>query len=249
MEARALASSIHLRRRYASMKVTRSLLAVLLIGTACSSSNVTRSPAAESDTDDRPRTRADGQPGSRNGENRSPSPARTSRLPGERVDPSSRIADPRGPLIAQSRAQDPAGDTHSQGDAPAYLDLRSASIEGYQEEALLRATFSTALPKRMPARDTFMRIGFRLQGEDRDIAIGVSSDHRGWSASINAGDDFPGSLQIRGSVLIILLPWEDIGGRGGFLWQATSNWSRASEGGTEFGFDSVPDERLQRYRE
>lgn len=254
MEARAPASSIPVPRRHAASRVILSGLLVLsLSAVACSSSNVARSPVSGATTDGEREGKGRARPDrERNRPKRGDQPSgqvTTAALPGERQDPSQAPPDPSGPVVARSRAADPIGDPQIQGDTPRFIDLRHAEIVGFEQEALFRATFGDAIPRRMPDQNTFLRVGFRLQGEDRDIAIGASADDRGWKADVNAAAEFPGSLHIQGRVLIISLRWEDIGGRGGFLWQATMSWSRASAEGTDYGFDSAPDEKQQRYEE
>lgn len=152
---------------------------------------------------------------------------------------------------ASSRVEEPGSDAKKSGLPPSYAELLSAEIQGLGDNFRLTLTFDGDVPQRLP-EDTYMVVGLGVTGrkEDEGFAFGINGDHKSWrpySGSKGKASEFPGTFDIDGNRVILVLPWSTVEGPRRFEWYANSSWFSQIAGQTRYSFDPIPNEEAARF--
>lgn len=159
------------------------------------------------------------------------------------------------PSLARRTAivDDPAGDARKDGVSPSYAEIVEASIIGLGEDFKLTMTFDGDLPSAMPNDQTHMIVAFGITGsnEEEGYSFGAQATPDGWRPYAGGKDDgtteFPGSFDIGGNRIEMIVPWDYIRGPREFEWYAASNWFSQVAGTTHYRVDLVPNEGLTKF--
>lgn len=167
--------------------------------------------------------------------------------------PSARSGPPGGLASGASGSRsDPSGDPDRSGDAPAYADIRRATLRGTPRTLTLTLRVDGEIPKALPeGADMTMNFRLDLRG-DNDHQIYAIGGRDGWRADLDNSASFPGRFSIAGDSFAFELPWRRLGGRATFRWEAETAWTYTPSGPlaeTEFAFDRVPEYEAARYPE
>ena len=148
---------------------------------------------------------------------------------------------------ASSRVEEPGSDAKKSGLPPSYAELLSAEIKGIGDDFRLTLTFDGDIPERLP-EDTFMVMGLGVTGreEDEGFAFGVNGDSKSWrpySGAKGRGSEFPGTFEISGNQVIMVLPWSTVEGPRRFEWYANASWFAQVAGQSRYSFDPLPNKK------
>lgn len=147
---------------------------------------------------------------------------------------------------ATARVEDGESDSTKQGIVPDHAELIGASVEGLGEDVRLTLRFDGQVPEESPDDKTYMVVGWGIDagGED-SYGFSAQATVDGWQ--VYAGgkgktSKFPGSFQVDGNAVIMVIPWDYLGGPREFQWQTNSSWFRQLANTTHYSFDLCPDE-------
>lgn len=147
---------------------------------------------------------------------------------------------------ASSRVEEPGSDAKKSGLPPSYAELLSAEIQGIGDDFRLTLTFDGDIPERLP-EDTFMVMGLGVTGreEDEGFAFGVNGDSKSWRpySGKGKGSEFPGTFEISGNQVIMVLPWSTVEGPRRFEWYANASWFAQVAGQSRYSFDPLPNKK------
>ncbi len=169
---------------------------------------------------------------------------------GEGDEPSMRI----DPSLARASASvsEPEPVADKSGLPADYPELLEASIEGLGENVRLTWSFAGNVPERMP-KDTYMVIGIGItgRGEMEGYALGAHADDEGWNPYAGGkGQDaskFPGSFEIKGDRIVIVVPWSAVHGPRAFKWYGSSSWFSQVAGTSSWSYDPLPNKGAGRF--
>ena len=152
---------------------------------------------------------------------------------------------------ASSRVEEPRSDAKTSGLPPGYTELLSAEIQGLGENFRFTMTFDGEIPERLP-KDTYMVMGLGVTGRKKDegYAFGVNGDEKRWrpyAGGKGGASDFPGTFEIRGNEIIMVLPWSSVEGPRAFDWYANASWFSQLAGQSRYSFDPIPNEEAARF--
>ena len=146
---------------------------------------------------------------------------------------------------------EPQADAKTQGITPGYAELLAVRVEGLGEEVQITLTFDGQVPDKMPNDKTIMVVGFQMiRGEDEGYAFAGQATQEGWkpyAGGKNKRTDFPGSFEIDGDQIVMVIPWSYPRGAYPFKWVATSNWFQSLANTTHYKFDLVPNKDQANY--
>lgn len=152
---------------------------------------------------------------------------------------------------ASAELVETGADGKSQGITPGYAEMTGARIEGLGDEFRVTLTFDGSVPERMPNDKTIMVVGFQLlRGEDEGYAFAGQATDEGWkpyAGGKNKQTDFPGSFEIEGNQIVMVIPWSYPRGAYPFKWMATSNWFQSLANTTHYKFDLIPNKDQANY--
>ncbi len=158
------------------------------------------------------------------------------------------------PAFARRRSivVDADGDAKKEGVTPSYAEATRASVIGLGEDFKLTLTFSGELPSAMPNDQTHMIIAFGITGADENegYSFGAQCTPDGWEPYAGGKDDtteFPGTFEVAGNKIEMVIPWDFIRGPRAFEWYAASNWFSQVAGTTHYRVDLVPNEDLAKF--
>ena len=152
---------------------------------------------------------------------------------------------------ASSRVEEPGSDAKKNGLPPGYAELLSAEIQGLGDTFRFTMTFDGDVPQQLP-KDTYMVLGLGVTGrqEDEGFAFGINGDEKRWrpyAGGKGGSSDFPGTFEIRGNQVILVLPWSSVEGPRAFDWYANASWFSQIAGQTRYSFDPIPNEEAARF--
>ena len=152
---------------------------------------------------------------------------------------------------ASSREEEPTPDAVTRGVPPSYTEVNAIAVEGLGENFRVTFSFNGEVPERLP-KDTFMVFGFAVSGRKKDegYAFGVNGTSKGWqpyAGKKGEAREFPGTFDIQGRQVVIVLPWDSIEGPRAFEWYANSSWFSSLAGQDMYAFDPVPNENAGRF--
>lgn len=158
------------------------------------------------------------------------------------------------PAFARRSAivDDSSSDAKKEGVTPSYAEATRASIIGLGDDFKLTLTFAGDLPASMPNDKTHMIVAFGITGssEEEGYSFGAQCTPDGWQAYAGGKDDtseFPGTLDVSGNKIEMVIPWDFIRGPRAFEWYAASNWFSQIAGTTHYRVDLVPNENLSKF--
>ena len=159
------------------------------------------------------------------------------------------------PSLARRTAivNDAANDARKDGVTPSYAELIEASVIGLGEDFKLTMTFDGDLPSAMPNDQTHMIVAIGITGaeEEEGYSFGAQATPDGWRPYAGGKDDgtteFPGSFDVGGNRIEMIIPWDYIRGPRRFEWYAASNWFSQIAGTTHYKVDLVPNEGLAKF--
>jgi hypothetical protein len=158
------------------------------------------------------------------------------------------------PAFARRTAvvDDSASDSKREGITPSYAEATRASIIGLGEDFKLTMTFAGDVPSAMPNDKTHMIVAFGITGsnEEEGYSFGAQCTTEGWQAYAGGKDDtseFPGTLEVSGNTIVMVVPWDYIRGPRAFEWYAASNWFSQVANVTNYRVDLVPNEGLSKF--
>jgi hypothetical protein len=133
----------------------------------------------------------------------------------------------------------------SSGDAPAYLEIARASVDGTAEGLAFALEMRGPLPPTLELKDGRLRLGFSLtSGSDRYL-FEAEAGPTGWTARATSpsgiAEEFPGKWDVSGDALEMTVDWSYLRGMPRFRWLATAAWARERGGRNEYAFDSAPE--------
>ena len=147
---------------------------------------------------------------------------------------------------ASAHVEDGGSDSTKQGLVPDHAELIGASVEGLGEDFRLTLRFGGQVPQETPDDKTYMVVGWGLDAGGED-AYGFSAQatEEGWKVYAGGkgkSTKFPGTFEIDGNSVIMVIPWDYIGGPREFRWQTNSSWFRQLANTTHYSFDLCPNE-------
>jgi hypothetical protein len=153
---------------------------------------------------------------------------------------------------AAARVEEPDPDAEKSGLPPDYSEIYVASIEGLGDDFRLTLTFGGDVPEAMPDDHTYMTAGFALlMGGDEAYSFGAYADASGWKTYAGGKDrksgDFPGTFEVSGREIVMIIPWDFVRGPRSFKWQANSGWFTQIANQTQYAFDVIPNENGARF--
>lgn len=152
-----------------------------------------------------------------------------------------------------SIVDDSDSDAKKEGVTPSYAEATRASIIGLGENFKLTLTVAGDLPSAMPNDQTHMIIAFGITGSSQDegYSFGAQCTPEGWQPYAGGKDDsaeeFPGTLEVSGNKIEMVVPWDYIRGPRALEWYAASNWFSQIAGTTHYRVDLVPNEGLAKF--
>ena len=152
---------------------------------------------------------------------------------------------------ASSRVEEPGSDAKTQGLPPGYAELLSAEIRGLGEDFRFTLTFGGDVPERLP-EDTYMVMGLGVSGRNKEegFAFGINGDHKGWrpySGAKGEPSKFPGTFDIDGNQVIVVMPWSAVEGPRKFEWYANASWFQQIANQSRYSFDPIPNKEAARF--
>ena len=145
---------------------------------------------------------------------------------------------------ASTELTEQGADAKSQGITPGYAELTGAKIEGLGKEFRVTLTFDGEVPQRMPNDKTIMVVGFQMiRDEEEGYAFAGQATQEGWKPYAGGKDKqskFPGSFDVVGNQIVMVVPWSYPRGAYPFKWMATSNWFQSLASTTHYKFDLIP---------
>jgi hypothetical protein len=152
---------------------------------------------------------------------------------------------------ASAHVDEPTPDAVKKGVPPSYSELNAVDLQGLGENFRLTLSFDGEVPDRLP-KDTFMVFGFAVSGRKKDegFAFGVNGTSDGWhpyAGSKGEASKFPGTFEIQGRDVVIVLPWSAVEGPRAFEWYANSSWFSSLANQEMYAFDPVPNENAGRF--
>jgi hypothetical protein len=152
---------------------------------------------------------------------------------------------------ASAHVDEPRPDAIKKGVPPSYSELNAVDLQGLGENFRLTLSFDGEVPERLP-EDTFMVFGFAVSGRKKDegFAFGVNGTSKGWqpyAGKKGEASRFPGTFEIRGREVVMVLPWSSVEGPRAFEWYANSSWFSSLAGQDMYAFDPVPNENAGRF--
>lgn len=148
---------------------------------------------------------------------------------------------------ASASSEDPSNDAKSQGVAPPFTEVVGAGVQGLGKNVRFTITFAAEVPERLGAGQ-YMVMAFGVTGrkEGEGFAVGAVGDPKGWkpyAGADNKSDEFPGTFEISGNDVIMVIPWSYVRGPRAFEWYASSGWYGKVANQMHWSFDAVPNER------
>ncbi|MGH2807490.1 MAG: hypothetical protein ACRDKT_09450 [Actinomycetota bacterium] len=152
---------------------------------------------------------------------------------------------------ASAHVDEPAPDAVKKGVPPQYSELNAVDLQGLGQTFRITLSFDGEVPERLP-KDTFMVFGFAVSGrrEGEGYAFGVNGTEEGWqpySGYKGEARKFPGTFEIQGRDVVMVLPWSAVEGPRRFEWYANSSWFSQVAGQDMYAFDPVPNENAGRF--
>lgn len=147
---------------------------------------------------------------------------------------------------ATARVEDGESDSTKQGIVPDHAELIGASVEGLGEDVRLTLRFDGQVPEESPDDKTYMVVGWGIDAGGEDSwGLSAQATVDGWN--VYAGgkgktSKFPGSFEVDGNAVIMVIPWDYLGGPRRFQWQTNASWFRQLANTTHYSFDLCPDE-------
>ncbi len=142
-------------------------------------------------------------------------------------------------------------DAKSQGITPDYAEMTGLSIEGLGKQFRVTMSFAGDLPQAMPNDKTIMVVGLQIiRDEDEGYAFAGQCTQKGWTPYAGGKDKqskFPGSFEIQGNQIIMVIPWSYLDGAYPFKWVSTSNWFQSLANTTHYKFDLIPNKNQANY--
>lgn len=151
------------------------------------------------------------------------------------------------PSVARSSAtvEEPEPDAKQQGIAPDYPEVLKAEIQGLGDDFRITLTFGGNLPERMDSDKTFMIAAVGITYGDDGYQVGGRADQNGWRAYAGGKFervDFPGTFEVEGDTITMVIPWKFIHGPREFDWYVVSSWYKQLANTTHYKIDQVPNE-------
>ena len=157
------------------------------------------------------------------------------------------------PSLARASAgtEDPPNDAKRQGVAPPFTEAVGAGIQGLGKNVRFTLTFAGEVPERLGAGQ-YMVMAFGVTGrkEGEGFAVGAVGDPKGWepyAGANNKSDEFPGTFEISGNDVIMVIPWSFVKGPRAFEWYASTGWYGKVANQTHWSFDGVPNDRAANF--
>lgn len=144
-------------------------------------------------------------------------------------------------------------DAKKEGITPAYAEIIKASIIGLGKDFKMTLTLADDVPQQMPNDKTHMIIAFGITGsnEDEGYSFGAQSTTDGWTPYAGGKDDgnseFPGTFEVSGNTIVMVVPWDYINGPRAFEWYSASNWFSQLANQTNYRVDLAPNEGLTKF--
>lgn len=149
---------------------------------------------------------------------------------------------------ATARVDDPPRDPEGEGDAPAYMDLTSVTLQRNQG-LLMTLRFAQDLPARMPDGQSNMLAGVDLRIGKEEISIYAEGSENGWRprSSHSSPSEFPGTLSRAGDTFVFQVSKSLVGDANRFTWYGHSSWTKSTLTSTDYAFDQAPDVQRGRF--
>lgn len=141
------------------------------------------------------------------------------------------------PLRAE--VTDPASDL--EGDAPPFVELTGATVEGSGGTIALTINVAERVPQKLTPGEVAI-FAFDVRAGDADVTVVAQLDHGGTKAELNRDGDVTSlEHEVAGQQVRILVPWRLLGGdRPSFDWTAgTALLEVSDEGMSSRGGDSA----------
>ncbi|MEA2453647.1 MAG: hypothetical protein QOG04_2357 [Actinomycetota bacterium] len=159
------------------------------------------------------------------------------------------------PAFARRTAviDDADNDSKREGITPAYAEIVKASIIGLGDDFKMTLTLADTVPQQMPNDKTHMIIAFGITGsnDQEGYSFGAQCTTESWDAYAGGRDDgngeFPGTFEVKGNVIEMVVPWDYIQGPRAFEWYAASNWFSQLANQTHYRIDLAPNESLTKF--
>ncbi len=143
-----------------------------------------------------------------------------------------------------ARVSEPQPDGKKQGITPDYPEVLDVTIEGLGENFRITITTNGEIPQQMPNDKTIMVISFQLfRSEKEGYAFAAQATDKGWKPFAGGKDKqtkFPGTFEVTGNQIVMVVPWSYVNGAYPFKWLAASNWFQSLANTTHYIFDLVP---------
>jgi len=246
-------------------RIAAALIAVALFGTSCSNGAPRAGDRTRLGGEDAAKSEAKkkkgvlkkaakiGEKAERPGEGGGTGKGTSARAAGQ--PPGSSTSSEIDPSLARRTAivDDPPNDAKKDGVTPSYAELTEASIIGLGEDFKLTMTFAGDLPSSMPNDQTHMIVAVGITGasDEEGYSFGAQATQDGWKPYAGGKDDgtseFPGTFDVGGNRIEMIIPWDYIRGPRRFEWYAASNWFSQIAGTTHYRVDLVPNDGLAKF--
>ena len=133
------------------------------------------------------------------------------------------------------------------GEAPPYVEIDSASVDGSVDRLLFEVALAGPVPEKMPDDQSVLRVTFTVTAAGgRRFTFDAQCVHPGWGTYASGGpEDFPiPELALRGRRLQLAVDPAYMGGLQPFDWLVNVAWT---SGAANYAFDAAPKQGFASY--
>lgn len=157
------------------------------------------------------------------------------------------------PSLARAAAtlDDAPDDAKKEGIAPTYTEAVRATIQGLGEDVRITMRFADNVPRQVQ-KDQYMVVAVGITGRKKEdgVALGATCNEKGWTTYAGAKDQrskFPGTFEIKGTEIVMTIPWSFVKGPRAFEWYASTGWYGMVANQTHWSFDSIPNNHAGKF--